>query len=107
MPEDPDLEQVLREIDLAERFRREGNEGRARVCARRAAGWALRSTFRQATGRPPPGDVVTILCWYRDLPQASARLRSAAGRLAVTVTASHELPHAEDPLDDARSWYAV
>jgi hypothetical protein len=102
MPADPEPGQVWHEIELAERFRREGNEGRARVCARRAAGWAIRPTFRQATGQTPPGDVVALLRWYRDLPEAPTDLRFAAGRLAVAVTTDHKLPHEEDPLEDAR-----
>jgi len=102
MPAERDPGEVWHEIELAGRFRREGNEGRARVCARRAAGWAIRPTFRQATGRTPPGDVVALLRWYRDLPEAPPALRLAAGRLAVSVTTDHELPHEEDPLEDAR-----
>ena len=103
MPADPDEARVLHEIDLAERYRREGNEGRARVCARRAAGWAIRPTFRRETGQTPPGDVVVILRWYRDSTDAPVGLRRAAGRLAVSVTPEHSLPHAEDPLEDARA----
>ena len=101
MPADGEAEKVWREIERAAQFREEGNEGRARVCARRAAGWAIRPTFHQTTGRTAPPDVVALLRWYADWAGAPARLRSAAGRLAVAVTTDHNLPHPEDPLADA------
>jgi hypothetical protein len=37
------LEQVQRELDTADAARSRGNEGMARVCARRAAGWTVKA----------------------------------------------------------------
>jgi hypothetical protein len=37
------LEQVQLELDTADAARSRGNEGMARVCARRAAGWTLKA----------------------------------------------------------------
>lgn len=93
---------MRREMALAEKFRSQGLEGRARVCARRAAGWAVRSLYRRAEVGEPPSSVVALLRWYSSLARAPANLREAAGRLTVAVTPDHVLPHPQDPLDDAR-----
>jgi hypothetical protein len=87
----------------ADRFRAEGRAGRARVCARRAAGWAIGPTYRRSTGAEPPANAMTLLRWYRDFPEATESLRRAAGRLTTHVTRDHALPHPEDPVDDART----
>ncbi len=41
------LERVQRELQIAEAARARDNEGMARVCARRAAGWAVEAYLRQ------------------------------------------------------------
>ncbi|HSR46771.1 MAG TPA: hypothetical protein VLL77_02170 [Anaerolineales bacterium] len=97
------LEEIRRELSQAERSRRNGQEGRARVCARRAAGWTIGRFYRSTTGDDPPSSALTLLRWYRDLPEAPGPLRAAAGRLTVAVNEDHRLPHPEDPLEDARS----
>lgn len=93
---------VRRELAQAETFRQQGREGRARVCARRAAGWAVLSLYRRMVSRIAPSSVVSLLRWYSDFAPAPADLRLAARRLTVAVTSDHSLPHPEDPLDDAR-----
>jgi hypothetical protein len=93
---------VDQELADALRFRAEGRLGRARVCARRAAGWAIGPTYRRSTGDAPPASAMTLLHWYRDFGEAPADLRRAAGRLTTHVTQDHRLPQAEDPIDDAQ-----
>jgi hypothetical protein len=41
------------------------------------------------------------LRWLETNDEAPEQLRSAAGRLTEQVTEDHELPHSEDPLQDA------
>jgi hypothetical protein len=94
--------QIDHELQEAARFRAEGRAGRARVCARRAAGWAIGPTYRRSTGGEPPTNAMTLLRWYRDLTAAPERLRRAADRLTTRVTRDHDLPHPEDPVEDAR-----
>lgn len=78
--------------------RSRGNEGRARVCARRAVGTAL--ALRWSVGSQANA--------YQLLMRAAADsglppdVREAAQRLTRRVTEAHRLPHEEDPLDDAR-----
>jgi hypothetical protein len=96
------LERVRAELERAERARSENNEGRARVCARRAAGWAVGFFFSQKTEGPTNRDALKLLERYRDLEGAPENLRAAAGRLTARVTRDHRLPHRADPLADAR-----
>ncbi|MFV2044648.1 MAG: hypothetical protein ACC700_15615 [Anaerolineales bacterium] len=85
------------ELAYARAARKHGKEGRARVCARRAAGWAIAAHFpnnRQL-------GAYSLLHWLEGNTEVSLDLRSAAGRLTEQVTVDHELPHSEDPLEDA------
>jgi hypothetical protein len=93
---------IEHELEQAARFRAEGRPGRARVCARRAAGWAIGPTYRRSTGAEPPASAMVLLLWYATFPEAPDPLRRVAGRLTTHVTEDHALPHPEDPYDDAR-----
>jgi hypothetical protein len=91
-----------RELARAHRARRDGNEGRARVCARRAAGWAASSYYERKTGMEAPRSALSILTWLRDDESTADEIRAIAMRLTAHVTPSHELPFDEDPLEDAQ-----
>jgi HEPN domain-containing protein len=93
---------VEAELVRAERARQAGQEGRARVCARRAAGWSLQGYFRRRTGRAAPENALDLLRWLQSDVEAPSHLRRAAERLTARLTQDHRLPHQEDPLDDAR-----
>ena len=77
--------------------RKNGREGRARVCARRAAGWAIAAHYPDSRQR----GAYSHLRWLESNAKVSQELRSAAGRLTVQIAEDHELPHSEDPLLDA------
>ena len=93
---------IAKEIASAECARAEGNEGRARVHARRAAGVAAQM-YRMVYFPIEPR-----LSGFRHLKRITADinlpddLRAAAARLTVRVTPEHTLPHVEDPLEDAQ-----
>lgn len=89
---------IAAELGQAIASRAAGNEGRARVCARRAAGFGL-SLSRGGSSRPNAYDLLRQAADDRALPDP---IRQAAARLSVRVTQAHRLPHAEDPLADAR-----
>ena len=97
-PVDPRA-RIEAELAYARAARRHGNEGRARVCARRAAGWAIAAHY--PNGRQQ--GVLSRLRWLGSNAEASQELRSAAGRLTEQVTEGLELPHSEDPLTDAET----
>lgn len=75
-----------------------GNEGRARACARRAAGFGLASA-RGGVDRPNAYDLLRRAVEEQELSES---VRQAAARLSARVTQEHRLPHVEDPLADAR-----
>jgi len=95
-------ERILDELRKAWQERHEGHEGKARVCARRAAGWAVGELYRRrALTADVPSSVIGLLAWFRELEEVSPDLREAANRLTRRVRLDHTLPHAQDPLDDA------
>src|SRR5947209_8077134 len=77
------------------------NPGRARVCARRAAGWAIEARYQQLEGAGWNGDAMKQLNRLRGDPDAPAAARQAAERLSTKVDREHRLPFENDPLEDA------
>lgn len=90
------------ELQAAEAARAEGNEGKARVCARRAAGYAIRAFYRQSRGGTWTGSALQQLKTLRDDEAQPESLRAAAQRLTAQVNHDHAMPFQEDVLDDAR-----
>jgi hypothetical protein len=78
------------------------NPGRARVCARRAAGWAIQAWYQAREGQGWTGDAMKQLARLGADPAAPAALRAAAERLSTKVDREHQLPFDNDPLEDAR-----
>jgi hypothetical protein len=94
---------VRAELEAAVRAREDGNEGMARVCARRAAGWAIGLVHGQfAEGEQPP-NAYHLLQWFSSKEDAPEALRQAAKRLTTRITPAHTLPHPDDPLEDAQA----
>jgi len=97
------LAEIEREMDLAEESRRQGREGRARVCARRAAGMAVAVFQKRKTGVRPQANFYRLLRWFQEVDGVSAGLKQAAARLTTRVRPDYSLPHSDDPLQDART----
>lgn len=96
------IESAIRdEMQSAAIARREGNEGRARVCARRAAGLAIGWYAEQHGWNLAEPSAYKRLLWLESQVDVSEDIRQAARRLTTRVTHSHQLPHLEDPLQDA------
>jgi len=88
---------IAHELALAHAARAQGNAGRARVCARRAAGQALRDFYHQ------PGDALRQLQRLQADARCPRPLRQAAERLLTKVTPQHEMPFANDVVEDAQA----
>jgi hypothetical protein len=100
---DSDLEAVLiSELKDALHSRQMGKEGRARVCARRAAGWAIGWYVETKGLGESHGNALKHLKWLSGYDGVSEGLRQAAVRLSTTIEADGTLPFNEDPLEDAR-----
>jgi hypothetical protein len=72
------------------------------VCARRAAGLAIRAWYQAREGPAWGGDAMKQLKRLAADPAAAAPARAPAQRLLTKVDFDHKLPFDEDPLDDAR-----
>lgn len=96
-------DELRREFAQAEEARRKGNEGRARVCARRAAGIAIRE-YLLRNGRPMrTASVLTLLDHIQTLPDLSPDLRQAAVHLTLRVTEAFQLPAQADLIAEAQT----
>jgi hypothetical protein len=78
-----------------------GNAGRARVCARRAAGLAIKAWYQVRLGSEGCGDAMTQLKRLRAEAHVPAAVQAAAARLSTKVGFDHALPFSDDPLVDA------
>jgi hypothetical protein len=90
------------EIKDAQQFRLQGNEGRARVCARRAAGAVTRDfLIRRGEARLSLNayDALRLLAQH---PGLDPELRAAAGHLILRVDELFRLPQGVDLLAEAR-----
>jgi hypothetical protein len=94
--------QIEGELQRAETARVEGNEGRARVCARRAAGAALRDILRQAGWARIPSSAIDLLHEAQNLPGLTERSREAVERLLQKVDEAFTLPQTWDLIVEAR-----
>lgn len=95
-------EKLQKEFERAESARETGNEGQARVCARRAAGIAIREYYArrgQHIRTPSAYDLLQLLV---EEPQLSPELKQAAFYLTLRVTKEFELPIDVDLLVEAR-----
>jgi hypothetical protein len=91
------------EIERAERARARGNEGQARVCARRAAGLAVREYLARKGIRPPSASAMDLLDRLRDDPHLSPDLKLIADHLTLRVTEEFKLPIQVDLIAEART----
>ncbi len=94
--------EIQAEFEKAERARARGNEGQARVCARRAAGLAAREFFaRRGTSVRTPSayDLLQLAAEDTELP---ASVRQSAARLTLRVDEAFKLPADVDLLAEAR-----
>jgi hypothetical protein len=93
--------QIQEELLLAKQSRKEGNEGRARVCARRAAGAAVIDlNLRQGMPSTPDNAYQSLIAFQKreGLPD---RIRLALTRLIRRVDENHHLPPGVDLIDEA------
>jgi anti-sigma factor ChrR (cupin superfamily) len=92
---------VQEEMLLAKQSRAEGNEGRARVCARRAAGTAAgQYLLGRGVGSTQDNAVQSLLA-LAGLDSLPERVQIAAGWLVERVDESSNLPPEVDLIQEA------
>ena len=89
------------EFERAADARARGNEGQARVCARRAAGIAVREYYTrrgQSFRTPSAYDLLQLLAGEPDL---NPDIKQAAAYLTLRVTEEFKLPVEVDLIEEA------
>jgi hypothetical protein len=89
-------DQIESELQQACEAQAAGKAGLARVCARRAAGMAI----REWSGKM--GDAMKQLRLLQMATGLPENIREAARRLSTKVQLDHTLPFESDPIEDAR-----
>lgn len=92
------------EFENAEQARARGNEGQARVCARRAAGIAVREYLLRRGVRPPSVSAYDLLNQLKGDPGLSPALKQIADHLTLRVTEEFKLPVNADLIAEARTF---
>lgn len=95
---------IKAEFEKAEQARARGNEGQARVCARRAAGIAVREYLTRRGIRPPSVSAYDLLNLIKDDPRLSPDLKMIADHLTLRVTEEFKLPLEADLVAEARKF---
>lgn len=95
-------EQIEKEFELAALARKRGNEGQARVCARRAAGIAVRDYLTRIGIHPRSASAYDLLNLLKDDPLLSPDLKLIADHLTLRVTEEFKLPVEADLVAEAR-----
>ena len=92
------------EFEKAHQARERGNEGQARVCARRAAGIAIRDYLSRRGIRPPSTSAYDLLNFIKDDPLLSPDLKLIADHLTIRVTEEFKLPVDVDLVAEAKQF---
>jgi len=96
--------EIDKEFEKAGQARARGNEGQARVCARRAAGVAVREYLTRRGVRPPSTSAYDLLNLLKEDPGLAPDLRQIAEHLTLRVTEEFKLPVDADLLAEARQF---
>jgi len=94
--------QIQGELLLAKQSRKEGNEGRARVCARRAAGTAAQLFLARQQKIVKVENSFQSLKTLKDKEELPDRVQLAVSRLIQRVNEDHQLPAEIDLVHEAR-----
>jgi HEPN domain-containing protein len=96
--------EINHELEKAEQARARGNEGQARVCARRAAGIAIREYLKRQEISPPSTSAYDLLNLLKDDPRLSPDLQQIVDHLTLRVTEEFKLPLNVDLVAEARKF---
>jgi HEPN domain-containing protein len=96
--------EIQAEIDRAEAARARGNEGQARVCARRAAGIAAREYLTRRGKKFRTPSAYDLLKMLVEEPSLSGELRQSARYLTLRVNEDFKLPVNVDLIAEARKF---
>ena len=95
-------EQIEQELAKAATGLREGNDGLARVCARRAVALGAQAWVKRGRRKPWPADAMNQLRMIQQEEAFPLEMREAVQRLLTKVTQRDQAPVSTDPIADAR-----
>ena len=93
---------IQAEFDRAEQARAKNNEGQARVCARRAAGIAIRDYLTRRGTHFPSTSAYDLLNLLKEDPLLPPDSKLIADHLTLRVTEEFRLPVDADLVAEAR-----
>jgi hypothetical protein len=93
---------IEQELATAETARQDSNDGKARVCARRAVALATEAWLARLPLPRWRGDAMEHLRQIQQDVSFPRPIRHAAERLSTSVTRQHTAPFTTDPVADAR-----
>lgn len=100
------MENINNEIQIefqrAEQARSKGNEGQARVCARRAAGIAIRDYLTRKGTPLPSRSAHDLLAFIKEAAPLPPDLERVADHLTLRVTEEFNLPVEADLVAEAK-----
>jgi HEPN domain-containing protein len=94
--------QLKNEFEKARQARINKNEGQARVCARRAAGVAVREYLTRKGMRVPNMSVYDLLNLLKENAELPPDMQSIADHLTTRVNEDFQLPFDADLVAEAR-----
>lgn len=94
---------ITRELVGAAAAWKSGNDGKARVCARRAVALADEAWLAQQAFPSWSGDAMAHLRRIQQDMSFPSSVRQAAERLTTTVTKKQTAPFTTDPIGDANA----
>ncbi len=94
--------QIQVEFDRAKQARAKNNEGQARVCARRAAGIAIRDYLTRHGTHIPSTSAYDLLHLIKEDTLLPPDLKLVADHLTLRVTEEFKLPVEADLIAEAR-----
>jgi hypothetical protein len=89
------------ELDHALAARENGMEGRARVCARRASGYAIRAYLEDRRIDTPDISALALIRQLDSLSSVSPRVKAVTEHLLMRVDANFTLPVEADLIAEA------
>lgn len=98
--------EIAEELSRADHARGLGNEGMARVCARRAAGFALREYFSHLGEPVQDPSAYALMRRLEGMGSTPADIKLLAASLLTRVTTDYRLPDESDLLAQARQLIA-
>ena len=93
---------IERELAAAEAALKDANDGKARVCARRAVALATEAWLERLPVKKWRGDAMEYLRQIQQDSSFPLPIRQAAERLSTAVPKQHTAPFTADPIGDAR-----